>query len=89
MIEKKIIVQNRAGIHARPATLIAQKANEFSSDIAILRDEKKYNAKSVIGVMTMTASYNTELTLQINGEDEAEAVEAISLLFDNKFEEDE
>ena len=88
MIEKEVTVQNRAGVHARPATLIAQKANKFASDILIIKGEKTYNAKSVIGVMTMAASYNTTLMLRVEGVDENDAAEAIEELFNLKFEED-
>lgn len=88
MIEKKVIVQNRAGVHARPSTLIAQLANKFHANIAIIKDGKEYNAKSVIGVMTMAAAYNSELIFRADGSDEEEAVLAIAKLFDTKFEED-
>lgn len=88
MIEKNVLVQNRAGIHARPSTLIAQVANKFSSEITIIKGEKSYNAKSVIGVMTMAATYNTVLTLRVQGDDEKQAIDALVQLFDNKFEED-
>lgn len=88
MIEQKVIVQNRAGIHARPSTLIAQAANKFASNITIVRNDKEYNAKSVIGVMTMAAGYNTELIIKADGTDEQQAVKAIMELFDTKFEED-
>lgn len=88
MIEKKVIVQNRAGVHARPSTLIAQAANKFEAKIEIIKGEKEYNAKSVIGVMTMAATYNSELTLRADGADEQAAIDAIVQLFDTKFEED-
>lgn len=88
MVEKKVIVQNRAGVHARPSTLIAQAANKFDSKITIIKDEKEYNAKSVIGVMTMAATYNCMLTVKAEGDDEQEALLAIVQLFDTKFEED-
>lgn len=88
MIEKEVYIQNRAGIHARPSTLIAQAANKFSSNITIIKDEKEYNAKSVIGVMTMAATYGTSLIIKAEGDDEVAAIEAIKELFDKKFEED-
>lgn len=88
MVEKQVLVQNRAGIHARPSTLIAQAANKFSSNIVIIKGEKEYNAKSVIGVMTMAATYGTALTLRADGPDEKAAIAALVELFDKKFEED-
>lgn len=88
MIIKEVTIKNRAGIHARPAALIAQTANRFASDIMIERNDSKINAKSIMGIITMAASYNTVLTLTADGSDETEAIEAINALFENKFEED-
>jgi len=88
MTEKILTVPNRAGIHARPAALIAQTANKFSSEITIEKDSAAVNAKSIMGVITMAAGYNTQLVLRAEGEDEKQAVEAIVQLFESKFEED-
>ena len=88
MTEKLLTVQNRAGIHARPAALIAQTANKFSSEITIEKDSASVNAKSIMGVITMAAGYNTQLTLRAEGADEKEAVQAILQLFESKFEEE-
>ncbi len=88
MTTKNVTIKNRAGIHARPAALIAQTANRFASEILIEREDTRINAKSIMGIITMAASYNTELTLVADGADEKEAVEAINALFENKFEED-
>ncbi len=88
MAEKTVIVRNRAGIHARPAALIAQTANKFSSEITIERDSTVINAKSIMGVITMAAGYNTELLVKAEGSDADAAVEAIFTLFENKFEEE-
>lgn len=88
MTEKFLTVLNRAGIHARPAALIAQTANKFSSEITIEKDSASVNAKSIMGVITMAAGYNTQLILRADGADEKQAVEAITQLFESKFEED-
>ena len=88
MVEKILTVKNRAGIHARPAALIAQTANKFSSEITLEKDTIVVNAKSIMGVITMGAGYNTTMKLVANGSDEVEAVEAIFSLFESKFEED-
>ncbi len=81
-------VQNRAGIHARPASLIAQTANKFSSEILLEKNDVAVNAKSIMGVITMAAGYNATLTVRATGSDEKDAVAAIKALFDNKFEEE-
>lgn len=88
MTEKTLIVRNRAGIHARPASMIAQAANKFSSEIMIEKDSVTVNAKSIMGVITMAAGYNTVLLLKADGPDEKQAVETIFELFESKFDED-
>lgn len=88
MVEKLVTVRNRAGIHARPAALIAQTANKYSSEIILERDSTTVNAKSIMGVITMAAGYNTVITLKVEGADETEAAEAIYNLFESKFEEE-
>ena len=88
MTEKILTVRNRAGIHARPAALIAQTANKFASEIMLEKDSNSVNAKSIMGVITMAAGYNTTLTLKADGQDENEAAEAIYNLFEAKFEEE-
>lgn len=88
MIERVLTVKNRAGIHARPAAIIAQTANKFACEISLCRDDTTVNAKSIMGVITMAAGYNTVLTLKTEGSDEKEAADAITVLFDSKFEEE-
>lgn len=88
MVEKILTVKNRAGIHARPATLIAQLANKFTSEITLEKDSIVINAKSIMGVITMAAGYNTMLTLKVEGPDESEAASAIEDLFEKKFDDE-
>ena len=88
MVTKKIIVKNRAGIHARPSSLIVQTASKFQSNIMFEKENVTVNAKSIMGVMTMAAGYQTELTVSADGVDEAEAVAALEQLFAAKFEEE-
>ena len=88
MVTKKLIVQNRAGIHARPSSLIVQTANKFQSNIIFEREHLTVNAKSIMGVMTMAAGDQTELTVSADGADESEAVVALEQLFAAKFEEE-
>lgn len=88
MVEKILTVKNRAGIHARPASLIAQLANKYESEITLEKDSIVVNAKSIMGVITMAAGYNTAITLKVEGSDEQDAANAIEKLFDGKFEEE-
>ena len=88
MEQKKIVIKNRAGIHARPAALLVQTANKFDSQIFMEKDSEKINGKSIMGIITLGATYNSELNIIAEGSDEKEAVKAIAALFENKFEEE-
>ena len=88
MVQKTLTVKDRAGIHARPAAIIAQTANKFDAEITLSKDDTSVNAKSIMGVITMAAGYNTELSLQAEGSDEAEAAAALEALFNSKFDEE-
>lgn len=88
MVEKILTVRNRAGIHARPAAIIAQTANKFNCEVMLSRGDTEVNAKSIMGVITMAAGYNTQLTLRADGKDEEEAARVLDALFESKFEEE-
>ncbi len=88
MTEREVTVLNRAGIHARPAALIVQTASSFKAHIEFRKESETINAKSIMGIITLGAGYKTVLTIAADGEDEAEAVEALAALFENKFAED-
>ncbi|PRX34739.1 phosphocarrier protein [Orenia metallireducens] len=85
MVEKKTIIKNDTGIHARPASLIVQKANGFESDITLGKDGQEVNAKSIMGIMSLGVSKSTEITIKAEGADEAAAVDAIVELIENGF----
>jgi len=87
MISRVVTIKNRAGIHARPAALIVQTANQFASQVFFEKDSNRINGKSIMGIITLGAAYNTSLTIIADGADEIAAVEAIVRLFENKFEE--
>ena len=88
MVEKEVVIKNRAGIHARPAALIVQTANRFDSQISFEKDDDRINGKSIMGIITLGAGYNTTLKVIAEGEDENEALDAIVTLFEKRFEED-
>ena len=88
MTQKEVTIKNRAGIHARPAALLVQTANEFESAIFLEKEGDQVNGKSIMGIITLGAAYNTTLTIHAEGEDEEEAVIAIARLFETKFEEE-
>lgn len=88
MVEKEVTVRNRAGIHARPAALIVQTASQYQSHIEFKKDHETINAKSIMGIITLGASYNSSITIAADGDDAEEAVESLARLFENRFEEE-
>ena len=88
MIEREVTVQNRAGIHTRPASMIVRTASKFDADVFLQRDNYEINGKSVIGVMTLAAEQGATLTLVVDGDDEQEAADALAELFENGFGEE-
>ncbi|MCX8051511.1 MAG: HPr family phosphocarrier protein [Chlorobi bacterium] len=86
MIERTVVVRNRAGLHTRPAAMIVKSAAQFKSDIYLeSEDNTRINAKSIIGVMTLAAAQGTRLKLIVSGPDEEEAARTIAELFDTGF----
>lgn len=88
MVEKKVFVQNKLGIHARPAALLVRTATKFASDIFIIKNGQEINGKSIMGVMALAAEFESEIIIRANGSDEKDAIEKIAKLFIDKFEED-
>lgn len=88
MVSKNIVIRNKSGLHARPASKFVQTANEFKSDIFIEKDSTKVNAKSIMGVMTLGAGKGSEITLIAEGEDEKKALDALVELIENNFYEE-
>jgi len=87
MTEKITVIKNRAGIHARPATLIVKEASKFKSNVYIEKGSEKINAKSILCILTLGGTYESEIKIIADGEDEIEAVDALINLIDSKFEE--
>ncbi len=85
MYTKEITVKNEVGLHARPATYFIQKANEFKSGIWVEKEERRVNAKSLLGVLSLGIMQGTVITLMADGIDEQDAVESLSALIDNNF----
>ncbi len=86
MTTRELTVENRAGIHARPASEIVKTANRFKADIFFVRDTMKVNGKSIMGIITLGATYKTKLTCICDGEDEKELMDAMQALFKARFE---
>jgi phosphocarrier protein len=85
MIERRVTIKNRAGLHTRPAAALVKTAAKFKSDFFIDKDGFEINGKSIIGVMTLAAEQGSTLTLRFSGDDEQEAANAVVELFENGF----
>ncbi len=88
MVQKKVLIKNKLGLHARPAALLVKTAAKFKSDVFIGRDNHEVNGKSIMGVMMLAAEKGSELTITVKGEDEKEAIRALTELIDSKFNEE-
>jgi phosphocarrier protein HPr len=88
MVQRIVTIRNRAGMHARPAALLVKTASSFASQIFIEKDSERVNGKSIMGVITLGATFNTPLTIIAEGPDELQAVDAIEKLFERRFEEE-
>jgi phosphocarrier protein HPr len=87
MIEKKVQILNKAGLHTRPAATIVKMAAKYKCEFYISKDGININGKSIIGVMTLAAEMGSELVLTFDGEDEKEASEEIVDYFNRGFDE--
>ncbi|NWG27313.1 MAG: HPr family phosphocarrier protein [Ignavibacteriaceae bacterium] len=87
MIEKKVKIINKAGLHTRPAATVVKMAAKYKCDFFISRDGMNINGKSIIGVMTLAAEEGSELVLSFNGEDEEQAAKEIIDYFERGFDE--
>ena len=87
MFSKDVIVQNQVGLHARPATFFIQKANEFKASIWVEKEERRVNAKSLLGVLSLGIVGNTAIRVIADGADEEAAVTALVKLVESGFAE--
>ena len=85
MYEKDVTVQNQVGLHARPATFFIQKANEFKSSIWVENEERRVNAKSLLGVLSLGIMGGTQIRIKASGSDEEQAVEELVKLVESGF----
>ncbi|HIY09344.1 MAG TPA: HPr family phosphocarrier protein [Firmicutes bacterium] len=87
MFVKEVTVQNHVGLHARPATFFIQKANEFKSSVWVEKEERRVNAKSLLGVLSLGIIGGTHIKIIADGSDEQAAVEALVKLIESGFTE--
>ena len=87
MYSKEALVSNQVGLHARPATFFIQKANEFKSSIWVEKDNRKVNAKSLLGVLSLGITKGVNITIIAEGNDEEIAVNSLIELISSDFAE--
>lgn len=85
--EIHVVIKNRLGLHARPAARFSQLANQFSSQIWLIKNDKQVDAKSILEVLTLACPTNTRLTIRADGPDELEALTALQVLIETGFSE--
>lgn len=84
MFKDELILQNETGLHARPASLFVKEAAKFKSDIILIKDDKVYNGKSIMGLLSMGVAKGDKIIIQAEGEDEEAAVAELVDLLVNK-----
>ena len=87
MYLKDVTVKNQVGLHARPATFFIQKANEFKSSVWVEKEERRVNAKSLLGVLSLGIVGGTTIRLIADGSDEQQAIEGLVKLIESGFNE--
>ena len=89
MIECHLTIENRLGLHARPASLFVQTTNKYKSKIRVIKDNLEVDGKSIMGLLMLAAPKGTVLKVVAEGEDEAALVEHLKKLFESRFGEDQ
>lgn len=88
MLSKEVVVQNQVGLHARPTTFFIQKSNEFKSGIWVEKNDRRVNAKSLLGVLSLGITKGTKITVIADGADEQEALDALTVLIGANLDDD-
>ena len=84
LIEKKLVINNEQGLHARPAALFVQIANKYESDVLVKKGRQEVNGKSIMGLMTLAAEKGSLIKLKINGPDAKQALEELERIISGK-----
>ena len=85
MISKNVTIQNNVGLHARPATFFIQKANTYQSSVWVEKEDRRVNAKSLLGVLSLGITKGMTVALIADGSDEKEAIDGLAELIDTNF----
>ena len=87
-LTRELVVQNKMGIHARPAAMIVRITNKFRAEVLVEKDEEQVNGKSIMGLMMLAAGPGTELAIRAEGPDADAALDALAGLVAARFDED-
>ncbi len=85
MIKATLTISNKLGLHARASAKFTKLAGSFRSEVFLTRNDRRVNAKSIMGVMMLAAGMGSQVEIEVEGEDEASAMEALTALVDDKF----
>lgn len=83
MEQVTIVLKNEVGLHSRPAALFQQEVSKYKSDIKLIKNNKSYNARSILSILSMGAGKGDEITVTADGDDEADAIGAITNLLES------
>jgi len=89
MLEKRITIKNKLGLHARAAVKFVNLANRFGASVKIVKDGNEIDGKSILGILTLAATQGSEILLLVAGKDEDSAFKALADLINNRFDEKE
>lgn len=84
---RELVVQNKMGIHARPAAMIVRVTNKFKADVLVEKDEEQVNGKSIMGLMMLAAGKGSKVRFSVTGDDGAAMLDELEALFARKFDE--
>jgi len=83
-LKKKIIIKNGQGLHARPAAMFVQIVSKYNSTVTVIKDDEKVNGKSIMGILTLGAQQNSEITIQVDGDDAQKVLNELEQLLSNE-----
>ncbi len=87
MVQKEFTINNKLGLHARPAALFVKVSNRYHSDIWVEKDDEQVNGKSIMGLMMLAAGHGSRVVVTAEGEDAEKAIEGIEELIESGFQE--
>ncbi|HEX4495598.1 MAG TPA: HPr family phosphocarrier protein [Thermoanaerobaculia bacterium] len=88
MVERETEIVNRLGLHARAAAKLVHTAGSFQSRVTVLKDGEEVDAKSILGILLLAAGQGSQVVVRAEGQDEAEALQAVTALIANRFDEE-